>query len=260
MVGFNINKISLLECLYSLGFRRYDINETIYFIQIVNHRVIRITNKVKLQDFFFNELKKHYKENEEELNGIEVKQLLEYMYNRLNNLFNDDLLYRLNSDEVIRFNSDKRDTKYIYFKNGFIEINPSKITFNDYSKLNGYIWESQILQRDYVKADNKESVFSQFIKKICSVKEGNVYKYTDQRVQCMMSITGYNLHAFTDTKLKATLFTDSRISNDDEPNGRTGKTLYCKGIGYIVCSYSENESSSAWVEINGKDFDPKNKN
>ncbi len=57
-------------------------------------------------------------------------------------------------------------------------------------------------------------------------------------------------------KLFCTIFTDSRISEDGEANGRTGKTLIVRGLGNML---NTDERATVFVEVNGKDFDPKNK-
>ena len=65
------------------------------------------------------------------------------------------------------------------------------------------------------------------------------------------------MHNFTDCKLHAVILTDSRISNDDEPNGRTGKTLWGRGLGHIM--NADERTSRVFTEISGKDFRPDNK-
>ena len=59
-----------------------------------------------------------------------------------------------------------------------------------------------------------------------------------------------------DCKLFAVILTDCKMSEDGEPNGRTGKTLWGKGLGHML---NTDERGSVFLEINGKDFSPKNK-
>jgi len=58
---------------------------------------------------------------------------------------------------------------------------------------------------------------------------------------------GYLLHSHFLGKLKAVVFTDSKIS--DVPCGRTGKTLVGQALAFI----------KKYIELNGKDYDPTNK-
>jgi len=70
------------------------------------------------------------------------------------------------------------------------------------------------------------------------------------------------LHGYFEYKLYALILTDSRISDDDEANGRTGKTLYGKALGKILNYYSEKDpyrSGRVFCEINGKNFKPNDK-
>ena len=59
------------------------------------------------------------------------------------------------------------------------------------------------------------------------------------------------MHGYFNYKLKALILTDSRISEDDEPNGRTGKTLYAKALGKIL---NYDDKSRVFIEVNGKNF------
>jgi hypothetical protein len=69
---------------------------------------------------------------------------------------------------------------------------------------------------------------------------------------------GYYLHQYTEYKLKALVLTDGS-SEADEANGRTGKTLFCRLIGHMVSADPQDPTIKSYVEINGKDFDPRDK-
>ncbi len=75
----------------------------------------------------------------------------------------------------------------------------------------------------------------------------NVAGKDAERFFSLCSITGYLIHSYFHYKLKAIILTDSKIS--EKPDGRTGKTLYGKGLSKV----------RKYTEINGKDFDPVNK-
>ena len=125
-----------------------------------------------------------------------------------------------------------------------MQVNKNNWELLDYSKLKGYIWHNQIINKDfeYINMFERTSqnlpVFAQFMYYI----SGN-----QNRFLSLCSIIGYNLHNFFDTKLKATILTDSSIT--DEANGRTGKTLLCNAFKYL----------KPYIELNGKDFDIANK-
>jgi len=72
-----------------------------------------------------------------------------------------------------------------------------------------------------------------------------------ERKESLMSIFGYMLHAFYDYKTFLILFTDACLSENGEPNGRTGKTLTLKGCGKML---NASEDETGYVDIDGKTF------
>ena len=71
-----------------------------------------------------------------------------------------------------------------------------------------------------------------------------------------MTLLGYLMHANTDGKMKAVVFTDSKISQS--ASGRTGKTLIGKAIGKMLNANTDGEVQ-IYSELNGKTFDSTNK-
>jgi hypothetical protein len=74
------------------------------------------------------------------------------------------------------------------------------------------------------------------------------------RLRALEIAIGYYIHDFTDYKLKSLLLTDSSISADSEANGRTGKTLFCRLVGYMVSADPLDPAIKSYIEVNGKDF------
>ena len=95
---------------------------------------------------------------------------------------------------------------------------------------------------------DRSSIFQQFIWNICN--------HDEERLLAMQTIIGYTLHNYMDCKLWGIILTDSRISQDGEANGRTGKTLWGKALGHML---NTDEKGSVYKELNGKDFTPTNK-
>jgi len=253
-IGFKIDKLKFVDYMYNMGFRRFDVDKNHIFIKIYDHRICKEVNETIIVDEIIDSLREEYKENPiAQLNrAIYVDDLISHIYTRIGSLFDTKLLYRLKSKKPIEFNTDTRDLKFLYYLNGFIEISKIGHELKSYSQLKGYIWESEILQRNFSQADFKLSVSEQFLNKICN--------NDINRLNTLKTIIGYLTHSFTDTKLKMVFLTDSRISEDDEPNGRTGKTLFCKLIAHVLCNNPNSNLARTYCEINGKDFDPKNKN
>lgn len=248
--GFTIDKLKFLQLLYSIGFRRLDIAKARLFIKIINHRLCKEIDQINIEDDFFDYLKEEYGEKPLS-HGVYVDDLINNLLNFREKLFKKEFLYRLKPDSSIEFNKDTKDQKFFYYKNGFIEITKDKTTFHKYNDLNKYIFESELLNRDINYPEYSLSYFEDFCLKIC----GEDVK----RLKTLKTLIGYNLYNYSDAKMKATVFTDSTISENDEPNGRTGKTLLSKAIGYMISSNIVNSEIKTFCMVNGKDFDQSNR-
>lgn len=249
--GFKLDLVKYLNMLYGQGFRRLDYGTARLFIQLVNDRVCREVDEVIIEDQFFDAMQKIYLNNPLG-EGVDFDDLSHTLLQARARLFNKELLFRLRPKEAIEFNRDTKDAKYLYFANGFVKITKDGHEFVQYNKLHGFIFESEILNRDYKQPDYKPSYFEQFIMKI-SQREG---KDDFNRFNSLRTIIGYNLHTFSESKMKGTVLTDSKISDDNEPNGRTGKTLFSKALGYMLSSDINNQKIKTFCQIAGKDFDP----
>lgn len=141
-----------------------------------------------------------------------------------------DVLPIIVKDEFIR---DKKNEAYFFFKNGFVFVNKNVICLKDYSELNGYIWESQIIEHDFeLLTNDSQSLcnfsFTKFLKKICSIREPEE-KFDSQRYNSLITVIGYLLHNYRSKSYnKAIVLMDAAIC--EEPQGRTGKGLIMQAI------------------------------
>jgi hypothetical protein len=265
--GIEFKMIELINIFRQFGIYRYDVDEdTIKFIR-VNEKRIKLASETKIQDEYFKyldtlpdyEITVQQEDGDGEMTEAQIKItpnfIKEASLKRIDNLFKTKLLYRLSLNEDLTIQGDEKGCKYLYYQNGYIKVTVDKVTFNEYSRLNNYIWENSILPRNFEKSDRKKSTFELFARNICIVHntDGSENKEeTDKRFLSLKTIIGYNLHNYTKGKMFATLFTDSRMDEDGEPNGRTGKTLLVKGLGHIL---NANDDSAVFTEISGKNFD-----
>ena len=136
------------------------------------------------------------------------------------NLFSDKLLLMLDSVELMML----RDTKYksfFAFKNGILEVDKDKFKLIDFIDVNGYIWESQIIQRDWIELENYENEYQQFVK--------NISNNEPIAIECAI---GYLLSTYKNKmNNKAIILNDELISNN--PEGGTGKGLFVQGLRQI---------------------------
>jgi VirE N-terminal domain/Primase C terminal 2 (PriCT-2) len=232
-----INYVKFIELLYSFGFRRFDIDNNFIYIHL-KETVIKEVTVLQVQDYFFNYLETL---PEQLSGGITKKNLKEKIYNNPKNYFCDNRLSLLINKQQIVFNTDTKTECFIYYKNGFVQCKKDGWQLNSYDKLNGHIWENQIIDREFTYCDVQDtpnegmSVYAQFLL--------NVSGKDEVRYHSLCSLIGYLLHSYTDVKMKAVILTDSRIS--EEANGRTGKTLFGQTLRHI----------KKLTQINGKDFD-----
>jgi len=164
--------------------------------------------------------------------------------------------------------ADTRTTKYAFFKNGYLHINAKGIEFCNYAELPGYIWASEIIEHNFDMhlAQDKKGTgqirrFFDLVANGAPMPNATTEQQQARatRFADLCSIAGYLCHSFNRYKLKAILLTDSRMSDDSEPNGRSGKTLFMRLVGGFICADPTQPGQKTFVEISGKNFDPSDK-
>lgn len=149
--------------------------------------------------------------------------------------FKEDYLSLIDTADV-EFKEDTEDTAYLYYSNCALEIKKGSIKEVDYLELQGFIWNKQIIDRKYVKAEIEECVFRKFVWFIAGQKEDSY--------NALRSTIGRLLHSHkSSAKNKAIIFNDELIS--ENPNGGSGKGLICTAISFI----------KKMARIDGKLFD-----
>lgn len=231
---WKIDHLAFIYFLRHKGFRRYDINQDYVFVKIKDHIIEEIPIH-RIQDEVIEYINSI---NEDDLEGITKEELLSKFITSPAIYFNDKKLSTLGTEKDLFFNSDDKDTGYIYYKNGFVKCSTNGYSLHDYHELEGNIFKNQIKNREF-KEGATDGMFSKFV--------FNISGQNEKRFQSLQTLIGYLLHSFYETKMKAVNLTDSTISENAE--GRSGKTLLGRAIAFIkmVC------------EISGKDFDPTNK-
>lgn len=247
-----IDHLIMTDLLYNNNYRRFDIDEQSIFIKITNDRIIKRVEVKDMQDFIFDYIDNLPKEINSKWGGIDViKRIRGKVLNGVTSFFNTQKLYILKPKTPIKFNKDTLTEKFIYFENGVLKITKTKIDFVDYSKITGYVWENEIIKKEFIqpKADPAKDHVRKFFYLVAGQKPN--------RFNDLCICAGYYAHDFYDYKLQALILTDSTISQGQEANGRTGKTLFCRLVGGMLSNDIQDASIKTYVEINAKDFDPK---
>lgn len=244
-----------IEYLRALGFQRLDIGSDFIFIRIQDS-IAEECSITYIQDVFFKTLDKLptslYCNSGQ---YIKKKKLVEKIYKGIQTYFAKGLLARLGNISNLEFLEDGKDYAYFYFKNCVVKIHKEGLDVLDYTELRDkIIWRNSILEYNFskLKADKvNDSVIAKFITNLSMNKNIAKENIVDiNRSQALKTIIGYNLHSYFETKLKATILTDTGIN--DEAEGRTGKTLLVKLLGKMMNAKRE---STTFVEIAGKNFD-----
>lgn len=171
----------------------------------ISSNIVSETSVEKLKDFVLNYLL----DNGE----LEVWKLC----SNYANLFSESFLLMLDSIEL-KMLKDKKHKSFIAFQNGILEITKDKAELIEYIDIDGYVWESQIIKRDYVNIETTENDYQKFI--------GHVSHDEPLALECAI---GYLLSTYKNKmNNKAIILNDEEIS--DNPEGGTGKGLLVQGL------------------------------
>ncbi len=224
--GFEYDFVKLTAFFISRGYFIYRTSiDRFVPIRIIDN-IVKQVGKKELKDEILNFL-------------TNIDQCPEYIHQfalkDIAKAVNYDFLETL-PEKNVEFRRDKKDAMQLYFQNCIVKITKEKITTHDYKELNGYIWESQILGRNF----NLEEVSDQgdFVRFIFNLSAKNQKRYIS-----ICSAFGFYLHNY-----KSPSFCPAIILNDevisDHPEGGTGKGMFFKAVSKFV----------KMLKIDGKTF------
>lgn len=208
------NKIQIDNLKYKLflernGFKKYFHNgsQKPTWVKITSNKVSE-TSTEKIKDFVLDYL-------------MERKEIKVWNYcASFQNLFSENYLLMLQTVDLMML-ADTKIKSFIAFENGILEITKDSIELIDYIDVDGYIFESQIINRHFfidLKTDNQ---YSHFI--------GNISHQKPKPIECTI---GYLLSTYKNKmNNKAVILNDEVIS--ENPEGGTGKGLFIQGIKQI---------------------------
>jgi hypothetical protein len=150
-------------------------------------------------------------------------------------LFSEQFLTMLKSIDMEMI-KDTKSTAYVPFLNGVVKITSKSIELQKYISCDGFIWDNQIIKRNYISAliDNN---FRDLVHKVSNDESS--------RIKALESTLGYLIHSYKDKQhQKAVIVNDELIS--DNPNGGSGKSIMINALKHF----------RKVVIIDGKAFDP----
>ena len=208
------NKIQIDLLKYKLflernGFKKYfpDGSQKPTWLYIQSNKVVE-TSIEKIKDFVLDYL-------------IQRQQIDVWKYCAgYQNLFSENLLAMIETVELMML-KDTKTTSYLAFKNGILKVNKHQIKLIDYIDVNGYVWDSQIIPRDWESLEDFNNEYKTFINNISSGEPLSIE-----------SVIGYLLSTYKNKmNNKAVILNDEVIS--ENPEGGTGKGLFVQGLRQI---------------------------
>ena len=166
-------------------------------------------------------------------------------------LFKTDYLNALEFTELDLL-KDTLTTCYKVFQNGILEIKKDSVKLIDFKDNSKSIWESDVIQHDFV--DDKNFRFSESDNNKFFYWEDFIQKLSnndfDRKLQIETSL-GYLLHKYKDpANPKLIAFTDNKLSSS--ANGGSGKSLLGKAL--EIVSTNSKTNTSSYTERDGKAF------
>lgn len=205
-------KVDLLrykKFLESSGFKKYFPHDTQKptWVKIESNQVEE-TSVEKIKDFVLDYLSER------------SEYLVWNYFAGYQNLFTESLLLMLDTVNLMIL-KDTKDKSYIAYQNGILEVTKDKINLVEYVDVDGYIWKSHIIKRNFIKSDNLENDYKKFI-----------FNISNQKPLAIETSIGYLLSCYKNKmNNKAIILNDEVIT--DNPEGGTGKGLFIQGISQI---------------------------
>lgn len=204
-----VDMLKYKKFLESSGFKKYFPYDTQKptWVKIVSNQVEE-TSVEKIKDYVLDYL----------LEKGEIK-VWNY-FAGYSSIFSENILLMLDTVELLIL-QDEKDRSFIAFDNGILEVTKNSIELVEYVDVDGYIWKSHIIKRDFVKQKNTDNDYKVFINNISNNKPDPIE-----------SAIGYLLSSYKNKmNNKAVILNDEVIT--DNPEGGTGKGLFIQGVKQI---------------------------
>lgn len=221
-------KLSLNDYKFKLflenrGFYKVQLNDKEFTFVKVYNNVITEVNEVQIKDFVLN----HVLDIDMQVYNFFAKSTSKFTEGYLNQLSTKELNMMRDTDKV----------SYLFFQNKVVKIEQDNISFIDYININGFVWQKNVIPHNFDVIDCV-SDFEKFI--------FNISNKDEQRKLILECALGYlsNTYKREDEGLTIILYDETL---NDNPSGRTGKTLISKSLSQI----------RKLVTLNGKEFNNK---
>jgi len=262
-------KNSTVKIQFGFYSYKFENSEDRIFVQLKNGRIKKIQIDAMKEIFFkFIRLLKpvEYEGSDNNENtwyySVTAEMIEELFLKKIQTLFNENSLI-LYPENPIKILEDTIENHYTFFNNCYAISDRKGCEIYDYSELkNGFVWEDNVLSRDFVKPTNgKISTFKKFVYDISGndfdKKENKPTGDNFELYKALLIAGGYALHNFSNMERKAVLLNQGNLSEEDTSEGREGKTLFVDFLGQNMLN--QRKESSTYVKIQGKAFQANDK-
>jgi len=221
-------KLSLNDYKFKLflenrGFYKVQLNDKEFTFVKVYNNIINEVNEVHIKDFVLNHV-------------VEVDMNVYNFFAKSTSKFSETYLNQLATKDLAMVRDDDKNS-YLFFKNGVLKVTEENTEMIDYINIGGFVWEKNIIPHNFTFTKDSTD-FETFI--------NNVSNKDEKRKLIVETSIGYLLNNYKkqDEGL-AIIFYDETLN--DNPSGRTGKTLISKAL----------QNCRKLVTLNGKEFNNK---
>lgn len=220
-IALNDYKFKLF--LENRGFYKVQLNEKEFTFVKVYNNIINEVNETNIKDFVLNYV-------------VEFDINVYNFFARATTKFSEKYLNQLSTKELSMVR-DTPEESYLFFRNSVVKVTQNNIEFIDYINIGGFVWERNIIPHDFEITKDK-SDYETFI--------NNVTQNDVERKKVLESAIGYLLNTYKkEDEGVAVILYDETLN--DNPSGRTGKTLISNAISQL----------RKVTTLNGKEFDNK---
>jgi len=218
-----LNDFKFKLFLENRGFFKVNLNDKEFTFVKVYNNIIEEISPVRIKDFVL-----------EYVEPIDIN-LYNY-FARSTSKFSDVYLNQLSTRDLTMLRDTSKES-YLMFQNCILKITKDSIDEIKYINCGGLVWKKNIIPHNY-KKNTLKSDFEQFM--------SNISNNDADRKKMLECSIGYllNTHKKEDEGVAIILYDETL---NDNPSGRTGKTLISKGLQQLRKS----------TTLNGKSFNGK---
>lgn len=222
-------------------------NKTYCFVRIKNN-ILEVVNERIMREFMLGFVSRTVGKDKsgKYTNEKDTNYMVREMFKKGAKTYGSTATFEsIDYSPELNFKREERDTAYLYFRNGFLEINKHDYKLRPYSELDGYIWDKQIIQHDFVidAKGSQDAVYRKFIQLAVAggiETEDTIQPFADEisleRIASAQTAMGYLMHSHKDSaNAKAVVTADRKLRHGgNESNGGNGKSMFFKAISKVI--------------------------